>query len=300
MKENIKLIRYATRGSELALTQARKAIEALTSEGIVCEEVIIKTTGDRVKDIPLFKVGGQGLFIKEVEDAVLNGEAEVAVHSMKDLPGELHPELTLLAAGLPEDPRDCFVSDKYKSLSEMPPGSLLGTSSLRRRALISRRFPHIKFTDMRGNLDTRISKMRSGESDGIIVAAAGIKRLGREEEICEYLKPEEFIPAACQGLIAIECKKSDEAALKHLFAKFAVSEAMLRANTERAFLRELQGGCKTPMGVYAAIKGDLIKVFAFAASQDFKKYEFFEGEGSTQDCETLGRKAAIAVKKALV
>ncbi len=287
-------LRYGTRGSKLALHQTRFAIEKLKKANKDCEfeEVVIKTLGDKVTGLPLFKVGGQGLFIKEIEQALLEKRIDIAVHSLKDVPSKLADGLTLLAAGCSEDPRDCFISNKYKSFEQMPIEAIIGTSSLRRRSQLSVLKPKAKFSDFRGNLDTRLKKLEDGEVDAIILAAAGISRFGWQDKITEYFKIDDLTPAAGQGLLAIECREEDVDFLKPLLSEFEDEDAMLRCRAERMFLEILQGGCQTPMAIYAEVTKDDMILHSFIGSPDGVDTIRNLHIGSKNKPEELGREAA--------
>jgi len=230
------------------------------------EEVIIKTLGDQVTNMPLFKIGGQGLFIKEIEQALLDGRIDIAVHSLKDMPHAMSAGLSILATGCREDARDCFVSTRYESFMSMPADAVIGTSSLRRRSQLSHLRRDLQFSDFRGNLDSRLKKLEEGEVDAIILAAAGLHRFGWQQQIRHYFTIEEMTPPAGQGIIAIQCRSEDVARLTPVFSTFADQVAAARAEAERAFLEVLQGGCSTPMAVHAEIVGDELKLLSFVGS----------------------------------
>lgn len=263
-------LKYGTRGSRLALHQTRYAIGVAKDCMPECEfeEVIIKTLGDQVTNVPLFKVGGQGLFIKEIEQALLDGRVDIAVHSLKDMPHAMSPGLCILATGCREDARDCFLSVKYESFVALPPAAVVGTSSLRRRSQLSHLRRDLRFSDFRGNLDSRLKKLEEGEVDAIILAAAGLHRFGWQEQIRHYFSIEEMTPPAGQGILAIQCRSEDAARLKPVFATFADVVATARSDAERAFLAVLQGGCTTPMGVHAEIEADKLRLHSFVGSAD--------------------------------
>lgn len=290
-------IRYGTRGSKLALHQTRHAIDIIknSSKDVEFEEVIIKTLGDQVTGLPLFKVGGQGLFIKEIEQALIDKRIDLAVHSLKDVPHSLADGLTLVAIGCAEDPRDCFLSKKYKTFSEMPADAIIGTSSLRRRSQLSVLKPGAKFSDFRGNLDTRLRKLDEGEVDAIILAAAGISRFGWQDKITEYFPIDSLTPAAGQGLIAIECREEDVENLKPILASFADKNAELRSKAERAFLDVLQGGCQTPMAAFAEVFKDHMILHTFIGSPDGTDTIRNLHTGNLNKPEELGKEAAEAI-----
>ncbi|PKL45281.1 MAG: hydroxymethylbilane synthase [Candidatus Riflebacteria bacterium HGW-Riflebacteria-2] len=287
-------IRYGTRGSKLALHQTRHAIGIAHACAPDCEfeEVIIKTLGDQITNMPLFKVGGQGLFIKEIEQALTERRIDVAVHSLKDMPHAMSPGLTVLAAGCREDARDCFVSTKYESFASLPAGAVIGTSSLRRRAQLRTLRNDLQFSDFRGNLDTRLRKLEEGEVDAIILAAAGFHRFGWHDRIRHYFAIEEMLPPAGQGIIAIQCRNEDVALLTPVFAAFADQVAAARAEAERAFLAVLQGGCSTPMAVHAEIEGDELRLHSFIGSASGTDVLRRCHSGKVAQAAAIGRTAA--------
>ena len=292
-------LKYGTRGSKLALHQTRYAVDILkkSSDNVEFEEVIIKTLGDKVTGLPLFKVGGQGLFIKEIEQALLEKRIDIAVHSLKDVPSVLAKGLTIVAIGGAQDPRDCFISKKYKSFEEMPTDAVIGTSSLRRRSQLSVLKPNAKFSDFRGNLDTRLRKLEEGEVDAIILAAAGLMRFDWQDRITHYFGIDNLTPAAGQGLLAIECREEDVDKLKPILKDFIDENAMLRSRAERTFLEILQGGCQTPMAVYAEVKDkdkDII-LHSFIGSPDGKDTIRNLHIGHKVKPEELGKEAAEAI-----
>lgn len=290
-------IRYGTRGSKLALHQTRHAISIARAANpeIEFEEVIIKTLGDQVTGLPLFKVGGQGLFIKEIEQALSENRIDVAVHSLKDVPHALASGLSILATGCPEDPRDCFLSKKYRSFDDLPAGAVLGTSSLRRRSQLSVMRSDLQFSDFRGNLDTRLQKLEAGEVDAIILAAAGLMRFGWENRVAHHFSITEVTPPAGQGLLAIECRSEDTEKYAGVFAGFSDRLATIRARAERAFLAELQGGCQTPMAVHAEIAAEELRLHSFIGTPDGIKTIRNLHTGTTSQAEELGRMAAAAI-----
>src|SRR5450755_1221269 len=235
----------ASRGSQLALWQARWVAAQLSAAGHPCRIEIVKTTGDKITDVPLAKVGTKGLFTKEIEEALLDGRADLAVHSLKDLPTELPAGLVLAAVPPREDPRDAVVG---KKLADLPLGAKVGTSSLRRAAQLRQLRPDLQVESVRGNLDTRLRKLDEGQYDAILLAAAGLKRLGWGDRIAEILAPEKMCPAVGQGALAIETRAGSTAvaALDHADTHIAVM-------AERAVLAALGGGCQVPIGAYATV-----------------------------------------------
>jgi len=283
------LLRLGTRKSKLALWQANFVKEKLEALGCKVELVPITTTGDKILDAPLAKIGGKGLFVKEIENALLAGEIDLAVHSLKDVPMIIPEGLTLSAITEREEPYDVLISGNGKKLEELPSGAVVGTSSLRRQVQIKRRRRDLKVEILRGNVDTRLRKLKEGLYDAIVLAYAGVKRMGFSGEISQVL--EDFIPAVGQGSLAIETRAEDERVIN--FVKVLNhEESWLRALCERAFLRELQGGCQVPIGAYAWIEGDRIKIKGFIS--DLEGERFLEGyeEGSLQEAEEVGKRLA--------
>jgi hydroxymethylbilane synthase len=283
------LLRLGTRKSKLALWQANFVKEKLEALGCKVELVPITTTGDRILDAPLAKIGGKGLFVKEIENALLAGEIDLAVHSLKDVPMIIPEGLTLSAITEREEPYDVLISRNGKKLEELPSGAVVGTSSLRRQVQIKRRRRDLGVEILRGNVDTRLRKLKEGLYDAIVLAYAGVKRMGFSGEISQVL--EDFIPAVGQGSLAIETRAEDERVIN--FVKVLNhEESWLRAVCERAFLRELQGGCQVPIGAYAWIEGDRIKIKGFIS--DLEGERFLEGyeEGSLQEAKEMGKRLA--------
>lgn len=255
-----------TRGSTLALWQARHVAAAIetANPGVTVSLSIIKTSGDKMLDTPLSVIGGKGLFTKEIEDALLDRRVDLAVHSLKDLPTELPRGLVLAAIMKREDPRDAFVSRDDRNLQDLEPGERIGTSSLRRRAFLLGRFPTLEVTSIRGNIDTRLRKIKSEGLAGAVVAAAGIVRMGLQERITSYLEPDFMIPAVGQGALAIETRTEDpaiEAIIKGLHDP-PTSRCVL---VERAFLRRMGGGCQVPMAAHCVPDAEGEGVRAIAA-----------------------------------
>jgi hydroxymethylbilane synthase len=283
------LLRLGTRKSKLALWQANFVKEKLEALGCKVELVPITTTGDKILDTPLAKIGGKGLFVKEIENALLAGEIDLAVHSLKDVPMIIPEGLTLSAITEREEPYDVLISRNGKKLEELPSGAVVGTSSLRRQVQIKRRRRDLKVEILRGNVDTRLRKLKEGLYDAIVLAYAGVKRMGFSGEISQIL--EDFIPAVGQGSLAIETRADDERVIN--FVKVLNhEESWIRAVCERAFLRELQGGCQVPIGAYAWIEGGRIKIKGFIS--DLEGERFLEGyeEGGLQEAEEVGKRLA--------
>ncbi len=279
----------ATRESRLALWQAEHVKARLEALYPACRVELLgmTTRGDQILDRPLAKVGGKGLFVKELENALFDRSADIAVHSMKDVPMVLPQGFALIATGEREVPLDAFVSNKYASLDDMPPGAVVGTSSLRHEAQIHAQYPYLAVASLRGNLDTRLRKLDSGEYDAIILAAAGLTRLGLASRIRATIAAEKSLPAAGQGALGIEAlaDRSDVAAwlapLNH-----PVTEACVRA--ERAVSRALAGSCEVPLGAYAVADGGQLHLRGFVAMPDGTKIVRAEHRGPLSDPETLG------------
>ncbi|HZH07511.1 MAG TPA: hydroxymethylbilane synthase [Lautropia sp.] len=245
-------LRLATRESRLALWQANHVADLLKARYPQCAVGIVgmTTRGDQIQDRPLSEIGGKGLFTKELELALIDGRAELAVHSLKDVPMEL-PESFELACMLQRaDPRDAFISNEYEELAQMPPGTTVGTSSLRRAAQLREHFPELRIEPLRGNLDTRLGKLDSGRYDAIVLAAAGLKRLGLAARIRQVMPPEMSLPSPGQGVLGIEIR-SDQPEVRQALAFLDHEETLLAATAEREVSRRLGGNCRTPLGAYA-------------------------------------------------
>ncbi len=283
----------ATRESRLALWQAEHVRDLLQSLYPACKVELLgmTTRGDQILDRPLSKVGGKGLFIKELESALLDGSADIAVHSMKDVPMQLESEFSLVAIGPREVPLDALVSSKYASLDDMPPGAVVGTSSLRREAQLHARYPYLAVTPLRGNLDTRLRKLDEGQFDAIILAAAGLMRLGLSERIRAVLPAEESLPAVGQGALGIEALASRPEVAAWV-APLNDPDTAICVRTERAVSRALAGSCELPLGAYAEIRADGVYLRGFVASADGTRMAHAELTGSAADPEALGLQLA--------
>lgn len=280
----------ATRGSKLALWQAEWVKSLL--KGIDPEFDIelnkIKTTGDKILDVPLAQVGGKGLFVKEIEEAMLRGEADLAVHSMKDVPTDLPEGLHLSAITKREDPRDAFIAGKdIKSFEDLPQGANVGTSSLRRICQLLNKRPDLRITQLRGNVDTRLRKLAEGEFDAIILATAGVKRLGFADRITEKLPIEISLPAIGQGAVGIECRVDDDF-MNGLLAKLNHDETSVCVRAERAFLKKLEGGCQVPIAAYAQLKDGRVVISGLVGSLKGETLIRDSLEGAPEDAESLG------------
>ncbi|OGW57651.1 MAG: hydroxymethylbilane synthase [Nitrospirae bacterium RBG_16_43_8] len=288
-----------TRGSKLALWQAewvKSELQKLNPD-LKIELNKIKTTGDKILDVPLAKVGGKGLFVKEIEEALLTGEADFAVHSMKDVPTDFPNGLHLAVICKREDPRDAFISQvkseklKVKSFKELPNGAVVGTSSLRRACQLLNIRPDLKIEQLRGNLDTRLRKLDEGKFDAIILAAAGVKRLGWAERITEVIEPEVSLPAIGQGAIGIECRVDDDF-INKLITPLNHPETSVCVRAERACLKKLEGGCQVPIAAHATLNNDKLSMDGLVGSVLGDRIIKSLIEGNPKDAESLGLKLA--------
>ena len=285
-------LRIATRESRLALWQAEH-VRALLHErlGITVELLGMTTRGDQILDRALSKVGGKGLFVKELEAAIEAGDADIAVHSAKDVPMELPRGFCIAAILEREDPRDCLVSGRYESLESLPSGARVGTSSLRREVQLRRRFPGFEIASVRGNVDTRLAKLDRGEYDALLLAAAGLKRLELGGRIRALVSPEDSLPAPGQGALAIECR-SDRADLLAMLSPLAHAETSACVRAERALSRVLSGSCQLPLGAYAVIESGRLRLRAFVSTPDAARRIDTDITGSPDEAEALGARAA--------
>ncbi len=282
-------LRIATRKSKLALWQAQHAAECLTRvrPDLDVELVALSTRGDRYLDAPLAEIGGKGLFIKELERALLADEADIAVHSMKDLPAVI-PDGMVVPAVLPRhDPRDAFISPDYADPSRMPEGAVLGTSSLRRQTLLCHAHPGLRVRFLRGNVQTRLGKLDAGEYDGIILAAAGLDRMNLADRIRTRLSPEQSLPSVGQGTIGIECRADDDR-IRELLAEVDDPDTAVRTAAERAYNARLQGSCSTPIAAHAELDGDRIHLRAMVGLPDGSRLVEGERRGERSEAEALG------------
>ncbi len=286
-------LRIATRKSPLALWQAnfvKDRLEALHPD-LQVELVPMSTQGDKILDTPLAKVGGKGLFVKELETAMLEGRADIAVHSMKDVPVEFPDGLGLHTICEREDPRDAFVSNYFNQIDELPQGAVVGTSSLRRQCQLRAARPDLVIRDLRGNVNTRLAKLDAGEYDAIILAAAGLKRLEMAHRIAAFIEPEQSLPANGQGAVGIECRLNDHE-LHALLAPLEHPETRIRVLTERAMNRALQGGCQVPIGAYALVQGEEVWLRGLVGSPDGSHVIRDEIRGPLAEGEALGHTLA--------
>ncbi|AAC06580.1 porphobilinogen deaminase [Aquifex aeolicus VF5] len=288
-------IRIGTRKSKLALWQANYVKDFLEKHwGVEVELVKITTTGDKITDVPLAKIGGKGLFVKEIEKALLEGSIDLAVHSLKDVPMVIPKGLKLGAITKRENPYDVLISRSGKKLYELPSGSVIGTSSLRRQVQIKKRRRDLKVEVLRGNVDTRMRKLKEGLYDAVILAYAGVKRMGYESEITEVL--EDFIPAVGQGSLAIEIREGDKR-IEELIKPLNNEESFLCAIAERTFLRRLEGGCQVPVGAFAKIENGTLKMKAFISDIEAERYIEGYREGNPEEAEKLGLSLAEELLK---
>jgi hydroxymethylbilane synthase len=274
----------ASRGSQLALWQARHVAARLAELGHECRIEIVRTTGDKITDVPLAKVGGKGLFTKEIEEALLDGRADLAVHSLKDLPTELPEDLMLAAVPEREDPRDAVVGCR---IADLAPGSRVGTSSLRRSAQLRRCRPGLQIESVRGNLDTRLRKLDEGQYHAILLAAAGLKRLGWSTRIAEILEPDAMCPAVGQGALAIETRTGGAGLEAVRALDHAPTHAAVAA--ERGVLAALGGGCQVPIGAHAVVEGGRLRLLAVVVSPAGDALIRLNTEGAAADSARIGR-----------
>ena len=290
MKE---ILRIATRQSPLALWQANfvKAELERYHPNLTVELVTMVTKGDVILDTPLAKIGGKGLFVKELELALLEERADIAVHSMKDVPMSFPEGLGLAVICEREDPRDAFVSNRYASLAELPEGAIVGTSSLRRQCQLMAAYPHLTVKSLRGNVGTRLSKLDNGEYDAIILASAGLIRLGMPERIKSFISVEDSLPAAGQGAVGIETRVNDTRVLNYL-AKLNHNPTACCVMAERAMNTRLQGGCQVPIGGFATLNGEELELNALVGSLDGSTIIRASGKAHQRDAEQLGIRIA--------
>lgn len=287
------LLRIATRKSKLALWQAEfvKAELEKFHPGLEVELVTFTTQGDKILDTPLAKIGGKGLFVKELEAAMLDGRADIAVHSMKDVPMEFPEGLGLEVICEREQPTDAFVSNTYKSFNDLPQGAHVGTSSLRRQCQLLAARPDLKISSLRGNVQTRLGKLDNGDYDAIILASAGLIRLELKDRIAEHISDEISLPAGGQGAVGIECRTDDER-VKALLAPLNHPATASRVLAERALNRRLEGGCQVPIACFATLDNDELHLRGLVGSEDGTEIIRTEITGAAADCEQLGIKAA--------
>jgi hydroxymethylbilane synthase len=291
--------RIGTRGSALALAQARETRDRLmAAHGLpesAFEIVPISTSGDRIQDRPLSEAGGKGLFTKEIEEALLDGRVDLAVHSSKDMPTVL-PEGLELCAFLPrEDPRDAFIGRSVRTIAELPNGAIVGSSSPRRQALIRRMRPDLEVITFRGNVQTRLKKLEEGQVEGTLLANAGLRRLGLEHVITDLLPLDIFPPAPGQGAICIEARTGDQR-IAELLAPIHHAPTGAALACERAFLAALDGSCRTPIAGHAKVEGDRLSFFGLIITPDGREHHDIRSEGPVRDAARIGREAGSAIR----
>ncbi len=283
------VIRIATRKSPLAMWQAEHVAAELkrAHPGLEVEIVGMTTQGDKILDTPLAKIGGKGLFIKELEQGLLSDQADIAVHSMKDVPVELPEGLHLAVIMQREDPRDAFVSSRFQTIDELPEGACVGTSSLRRQSQLAEQRPDLQIKSLRGNVNTRLRKLDDGEYDAIILAAAGLIRLGFQERITAFIGPEQSLPAIGQGAVGIECR-SDDARVNALIAPLHDADTACCVRAERAMNQRLNGGCQVPIAGYAMLENGVVWLRGLVGEPDGRTIVRGEVEGAPEEAEAMG------------
>jgi hydroxymethylbilane synthase len=286
----VKQIKIGTRGSKLALQQSAWVRQRIAERhpGLSIDVVRIRTTGDMITDVPLAQVGGKGLFVKEIEEALLRQEIDLAVHSMKDVPTDLPSGLHLGAITEREDPRDVLISREGQGLEQLPAGARIGTSSLRRKAQLLAINPQWDIISLRGNLDTRIKRLETAGLDAVILAAAGVRRMGLEQRITETLPFTTMLPAVGQGALGIECR--EEGAINEVIAFLRHAESTMAVQGERAFLRRLEGGCQVPIAAHGEVEGGRLHLRGLVARLDGSY--IFRAEAEGKDPETVGEELA--------
>lgn len=293
-------IRIGSRGSRLAIIQAqevkKRLVERVGIDAARVEILTIVTTGDRIKDRNLTEIGGKGLFTKEIEDALLSGNIDLAVHSMKDLPAVIPNGLAIGAVLAREDPRDALVSSKARSITSLPQEALIGSSSVRRTAQLKRRRSDLRFTSFRGNVDTRLKKLREGQVDATLLACAGLIRLGLKHEITAAIEVDDMLPALGQGAIGVEIRSAN-GVLAEMIKAVDDEQTAVAIACERAFLKELDGSCKTPIAGFARIENGRLLFRGETLTPDGSQVFTAEREGLPQDAEVMGRDAGVEVKR---
>jgi hydroxymethylbilane synthase len=294
-------LRIGTRGSALALLQTQRVVDALQARrpDVRCETIVISTQGDRDKQTPLSVIGGQGIFAKDLQRAILAGEIDCAVHSVKDLTS-IMPDGLILAAVLDRaDPRDVLISRHRGGLAELPPGARVGTSSLRRIAELRFARPDVTPVELRGNVDTRLAKVcdaDDGAYDAAILAAAGVLRMGWEDRIAEYLPVDVFTPAPGQGALGVECRVDDHLT-RGLLSAITDPVTTIEIEAERAFLRAVGGGCRSPLGAHARVEGDVVRIWAMFADEAMQRIATAADEADAEDGVALAERLAATLKE---
>jgi len=299
MAQSTVSLRIGTRGSPLALVQARMARSRLAAATGVVEDaielVVIRTTGDTIQDRSLAEEGGKGLFTKEIEEALLDQRIDLAVHSTKDMPTFLPERLVLAACLEREDPRDVFISRKARALSELPRGASLGTASLRRQAIALRARPDLRVAPLRGNVETRLRKIEAGEVDATLLALAGLKRLGLTGQATQIMSVEEFLPAVGQGAIGLEAR-ADDARVRDILARIDHADTSSAIECERAFLAAIDGSCRTPIAGHATVAADAVQFRGLIARPDGGAAHDIAGTGHRKDAVAIGTEAGRELK----
>lgn len=280
-----------TRGSKLALVQSRAVGKMLEDAGASVEFKVIKTIGDTL-DVALTELGGKGVFVKEIDEALLSGSIDVAIHSMKDVPADLPAGVSIAAVPVREDARDAFVSNISPKFSALPKGARVGTSSPRRRALLLKMRPDLQIIPMRGNVDTRLKKLKDGEVEAVILAAAGLNRLGIGKVVTEFLPLDKMIPAIGQGALAIEVRSSDDEIKKFVNRVCHHNATAIAVRAERSLLKATGGDCHTPLAAYAEIKPSGLHLNAFAMTPDETRSAFDRESGQLGDAAEMGKRLA--------
>ncbi len=289
----LETLRIATRKSPLALWQAEYVAARLQAAHPVLQTALVRMTtqGDKILDTPLAKIGGKGLFVKELEQGMLNGTADIAVHSMKDVPVEFPPGLQLGAVLQRHDPRDAMISNRYRRFSEIPPGAKIGTSSLRRQCQIKMHNAEYEIISLRGNVNTRLSKLDAGTYDAIVLAAAGMERLGLQSKISEYLDTSFSLPAIGQGAIGVECR-SDDPDVIEILACLNDDDTRICVTAERAMNRTLEGGCQVPIAGFAELNNGVLRLRGLVGRPDGSKIIRSEASGQAADADQIGQRLA--------
>ncbi|WP_430885816.1 hydroxymethylbilane synthase [Fusibacter sp. JL216-2] len=294
-------IKVGTRGSRLALTQTNHVIDMLTKAHpeLEAETVIIKTKGDKIQNMPLDKIGDKGLFVKEIEKALIDGEIDMAVHSMKDMPTDQPEGLVIVKPPQREDARDALIlREGLNGLDDVPRGGTIGTGAIRRVSQILKKRPDLKFEPIRGNVETRMKKIETEGLDGVVLAAAGLKRLGLEDRITSYLDYDTVLPSPAQGILAIECREKDEKMLD-ILKGIENGYASIQVRAERTFLEAVDGGCHIPVGAYCHIDGQNAKIDAMLGKPDGSILHYSSWQGSVTDVEEGAHKLAKELKEAV-
>jgi hydroxymethylbilane synthase len=297
-KADKRTLRLGTRGSKLALVQANMVADLLRAKGAVCEIVIVKTTGDRIQDRPLADAGGKGLFVKELEDALLGETIDLAVHSMKDVPVDLPAGLSIAASLAREDPRDAFVSNTARTLAALPEGARIGTSSVRRHAQVARVRPGLDIVLLRGNVDTRLKKLDAGDMDAMLLALAGLKRLGLQDRTTQIL--DDLLPALAQGAIGIEIRETDTGA-RAIVGQLNHTDTEIALTAERAFQKALGGSCRSPIAGLAVVANGSLAFRGEVLAPDGRAFvetavEIPLTANAREDAERAGREAGLAIR----